>query len=174
MNQAQIKALENKLEQLEAQRVTGAKKGRWTKRASRPFQFLFWAGAIVTIGSSLLPFLVFLLPFGIAALLIGLLAPRIVRGKKDPSQEYQAVFRKSIISWVLKEVYPSLVYQSKEAISLDTVQASRLFGKDIEEVSGENKIVERGTQFAASNLIVRKEKKNTILEEIGDSVLSSA
>ncbi|MEL6630320.1 MAG: DUF3137 domain-containing protein [Bacteroidota bacterium] len=174
MNQTQIKALENKLEQLEAQRVNGAKKGRWTNRASKPFQFLFWAGAIVTFGSSVLPFLIFLLPFGVVALLIGLLAPRIIRGKKDPAQEYQAVFRKSIISWVLKEIYPSLVYQPKESISFDSTQASRLFGKDIAEVSGENKMAERETQFASSNLIVRKEKKSTLLEEIGDSVLSSA
>ncbi|MEO1417101.1 MAG: DUF3137 domain-containing protein [Bacteroidota bacterium] len=174
MNQTQIKALENKLEQLEAQRVKGAKKGRWTYRASKPFQFLFWAGAIVTFGSSVLSFLIFLLPFGVVALLVGLLAPRIIRGKKDSSQEYQAVFRKNIISWILKEAYPTLLYQPKDSISFDSVRASRLFGKDIAEVSGENKMVERETQFASSNLVIRKEKKNTILEEIGDSVLSSA
>lgn len=179
MTKAQSERLSNKLAEFEKFRRKSHRSYKLFNGITWPFRIAYVAGIALLVIGTLLPFLMpVFLPFIIVA--GGLFILQIILHNwifRDPLGRFEECFKLELMTEMMAEAYPEFTYKPTVKVKDEAVVFSRLFGKKIAKMYGEDyfegKLNGIGMRF--SELVVKK-KKYGIKEFMGDfadDVLSS-
>ncbi|MFK7926484.1 MAG: DUF3137 domain-containing protein [Bacteroidia bacterium] len=171
MTAAQSERLSNKLAEFEKFRKKAYRSYKLFNGITWPFRIAYVAGIALLVIGTLLPFLMpVFLPFIIIAGALFIL--QIILHNwifRDPLGRFEERFKQELMTEMMGEIYPEFTYKPTAKVKDEAVIFSRLFGKKISKMYGEDyfegKLKGIGMRF--SELVVKK-KKYGMKEFMGD------